>query len=159
MIDKAKEMMIDAHHNRTRQGNKVNEKGWQLDKAGVDYIYHPLAVAEKCSNPKEKVVALLHDVLEDTYVSEDELKDNGFSNEIIEAVKLVTHEKDTGIKDEEEEYKTYIRKLKETGNQIAINVKIADLTHNSDISRTGNKPTRKTEWYKWAIDYLQNKQN
>ena len=154
MIDKAEKLMIDAHHNRTRPGNRLNEKGYQVDKAGVDYIYHPLAVAKMCDDPKEKVVALLHDVLEDTYVTEEELRNNGFEEEIIDAIRLVTHKRDASIADDEEEYKTYIRKLKETGNQIAINVKIADLTHNSDISRTSNKPTRKTEWYKWALNHL-----
>ena len=154
MIDKAKKLMINAHHNRTRPENRVNEKGYQVDKAGVDYIHHPLAVAKMCDDPKEKVVALLHDVLEDTYVTEEELRENGFSEDIIQAIKLVTHKKDASIADDEEEYKTYIRKLKKTGNQLAINVKIADLTHNSDISRTGNKPTRKTEWYRWAREYL-----
>ena len=157
MIERAEQLMIDAHHNRTRPGNRVNEKGYQVDKAGVDYIYHSLAVAKMCDEPKEKVVALLHDVLEDTYVTEDELRKNGFDEEIVDAVKLVTHKRDNGIADDEEEYKTYIRKLKETGNQIAIDVKIADLTHNSDISRTGNKLTRKTEWYKWAREYLKQK--
>lgn len=154
MIDKAERLMIDAHHNRTRPENRVNEQGFQVDKAGVDYIYHPLAVAKMCDDPKEKIVALLHDVLEDTYVTEEELRETGFSEEIIDAIKLVTHKRDVSIADDKEEYKLYIKKLKEVGNQIAINVKIADLTHNNDISRTGNKPTRKTEWYKWAINYL-----
>ena len=157
MIERAEQLMIDAHHNRTRPGNRVNEKGYQVDKAGVDYIYHPLTVAKMCDEPKEKVVALLHDVLEDTYVTEEELRDSGFGEEIIDAIKLVTHKRDFSILDDEEEYKTYIRKLKEIGNRIAINVKIADLTHNSDISRTGNMPTRKTEWYKWAREYLKQK--
>lgn len=154
MIEKAEKLMIDAHHNRTRPGNRVNENGYQVDKAGVDYIHHPLAVAKMCDDPKEKTVALLHDVLEDTYVTEEELRENGFDEEIIDAVKLVTHKRDKSILDDEEEYKTYIRKLKKTGNQIAIKVKIADLTHNSDISRMNGKPTRKTEWYKWALEYL-----
>jgi len=154
MIEKAEKLMIDAHHNRTRPENRVNENGYQVDKAGVDYIHHPLAVAKMCDDPKEKTVALLHDVLEDTYVTEEELRENGFDEEIIDAVKLVTHKRDKSILDDEEEYKTYIRKLKKTGNRIAINVKIADLTHNSDIGRMNGKPTRKTEWYKWALDYL-----
>ena len=158
MYEKAKALMTDAHHNRTRPENKTNELGYQVDKAGADYIYHPLKVAELCNDPKEKVVALLHDVLEDTYVTEEELRETGFEEEIIDAIKLVTHKKDLSIADDEEEYKTYIRKLKESGNQTAINVKIADLTHNSDISRTGNRPTRKTEWYKWAINYLKEEQ-
>ena len=153
LVKNAEELMIDAHHNRTLSA-KVNEKGWQVDKAGVDYIHHPLTVASFVQDPKEKIVALLHDTLEDTAVTEGELRGLGFGEDIIAALKLVTHESDPFYADPHEEYRAYIRRLKASGNTIAIHVKIADLTHNTDLRRVGGKKTPKYEDYLWAIDYL-----
>lgn len=120
----------------------------QVDKAGVEYINHPLKVASLVYNEKEKIVALLHDTIEDTYITEQHLIDYGFSNEIIEAVKVLTHSKDVP-------YMDYIQKIK--GNKLARKVKIADLTHNSDLSRlkeVTEKDIKRYEKYKKALIYL-----
>ena len=120
----------------------------QVDKAGVEYINHPLKVASLVYNEKEKIVALLHDTIEDTYITEQHLIDYGFSNEIIEAVKVLTHSKDVP-------YMDYIQKIK--GNKLARKVKIADLTHNSDLTRLKNiteKDRKRCEKYKKALMYL-----
>lgn len=120
----------------------------QVDKAGVEYINHPLKVASLVYNEKEKIVALLHDTIEDTYITEQHLIDYGFSNEIIEAVKVLTHSKDVS-------YMDYIQKIK--GNKLARKVKIADLTHNSDLTRLKNiteKDRKRCEKYKKALMYL-----
>ena len=129
------------------------------DKANDDYIFHPVLVALECESIDEKVVALLHDVIEDhgDEISYDDLLNMGFNVEIIEALKLVTHVRDKSIKDIKIEYREYIKKLKESNNKIAINVKLADLKNNSDISRLDGKKPFKYEEYLWAIDYLSKK--
>lgn len=98
----------------------------QVDKAGVPYINHPLTVASLVDTEEEKIVALLHDTIEDTSITEQDLIDYGFPNEIVEAVKLLTHNKNVP-------YMDYVAKIKD--NELARKVKIADLTHNSDLSR------------------------
>lgn len=97
----------------------------QIDKVGVPYIMHPLHVAESMPDESTTIVALLHDVLEDTNVCEEELAIY-FSDEVMTALKLLTHEK--GVP-----YMDYITNLK--NNRIAKIVKIADLQHNSDTTR------------------------
>lgn len=98
----------------------------QLDRSGVPYIFHPLHLAEQMHTESEIVAALLHDVVEDTTVSLTDLQKAGFSSEIIEAVRLLTHDKNTP-------YMDYINALKD--NSIARAVKLADLKHNSDLTR------------------------
>ena len=98
----------------------------QVDKAGVPYINHPLTVASLVDTEEEKIVALLHDTIEDTNITEQDLLNYGFSNKIVEAVKLLTHNKNVP-------YMVYVAKIKD--NELARKVKIADLTHNSDLSR------------------------
>ena len=109
----------------------VAHKG-QVDKAGVDYINHPLAVSAKCNTEKEKIVALLHDVVEDTNVTLEDLS-KFFDSEIIEAIDLLTHK-------DEEDYLVYLSKIK--SNSLARTVKIADLENNMDLTRIPN-PTEK----------------
>ena len=104
----------------------------EVQKAGVDYINHPLTVASKCSSEKEKIVALLHDVIEDTQVTIEDLR-LFFDEEIVEAINLLTHR-------EEDDYMTYLAKIK--NNKLAKIVKIADLENNMDLSRLPN-PTEK----------------
>lgn len=122
----------------------------QKDKGGRDYINHPLTVASMCGTEEEKIVALLHDVVEDTGVTLEDLKDYGFSSEILDAVNCIT--KQPGVS-----YDEYLLKVK--NNELARKVKIADMTHNSDISRILN-PTSKdyarVEKYKEKIQYLMN---
>lgn len=107
----------------------------QKDRGGRPYINHPLAVASMVEGEKEKVVALLHDVAEDTPVSLDSLRVL-FGDEIADALTLVTHEDGT-------DYMEYVAGTKT--NPIARAVKIADLTHNMDPSRLDHEPTAKDE--------------
>ena len=119
----------------------------QLDKSGVPYILHPIHLAEQMKTEEECIVALLHDTVEDTNVTFEQLEKE-FSKTVIDALKLLTHDKSV-------EYMEYVRKIKD--NPIARKVKLADLYHNSDISRllvvTG-KDTNRIEKYKKAINYL-----
>lgn len=120
----------------------------QVDKAGVPYINHPLTVASLVDTEEEKIVALLHDTIEDTNITEQDLLNYGFSNKIVEAVKLLTHNKNVP-------YMVYVAKIKD--NELARKVKIADLTHNSDLSRLKEiteKDKKRYEKYQKALLYL-----
>ena len=98
----------------------------QLDKSGKDYINHPVAVAAKLKSEDEKIVALLHDTLEDTSLTKNDLEAFGFEANIVEAVVAITRLKD-------EDYFEFIRRVK--NNPLAKKVKIADLLHNSNLNR------------------------
>ena len=105
----------------------------RTDKVGVDYFEgHLSSVAALVSSDVEKTVAYLHDILEDTDYPEEKLREE-FGDEITDAVILLTHKE----KMDEAGYLNYIRKLKASGNALAIAVKIADLTNNSDYTRFG----------------------
>lgn len=135
IVDKALEIAIKAH------------KG-QRDLAGVDYIEHPKAVANLVNSDEEKAVAYLHDVLEDTYITEKDLLQMGIPNNIVLAVKVLTKEKN-------EPYTKYIERVKE--NKLASTVKIADLQHNMNLSRIANPSKRdyeRLEKYKRALTFL-----
>ena len=97
----------------------------QYDKIGMPYIFHPIHLAEQMDDEISVCVALLHDVVDDTDVTFEELAGE-FPAEVIEVLKLLTHEKD-------EDYLEYIRRLKV--NPTARKVKKADMMHNSDESR------------------------
>lgn len=97
----------------------------QLDKAGIPYIFHPYHLAEQMHTEAAVCVALLHDVVEDSAVTMAEIA-AAFPPEIAEAVRLLTHDKETP-------YLDYIRAL--STNPLARKVKLADLAHNSDESR------------------------
>ena len=97
----------------------------QVDRAGVPYIYHPIHLAEQMDTETECIVALLHDVVEDTDVTFANLE-KYFSKEIIDILKLLTHDKSI-------DYLDYIQKIKD--NPIAKKIKIADIIHNSDETR------------------------
>ena len=101
----------------------------QVDKAGQPYYLHPFAVADMCETEEEKVVAYLHDVLEDSEYDEMYLRMCGFSDKVIEAVKTLT-------KGVDEDYMKYIDRISQ--NKLATSVKLADLSHNMDISRIEN---------------------
>ena len=98
----------------------------QKDKSGMPYVFHPFHLAEQMETEETTIVALLHDVIEDSSINADDLKEEGFSEEIIEAILLMTHEKGA-------DYKKYVKAIK--SNPIARAVKLADLRHNSDLSR------------------------
>ena len=120
----------------------------QMDKSGMPYVYHPFHVAEQMETEETVVVALLHDVVEDTDYTLEDLKAMGFPDSLTEALALMTH-------DDSVPYLDYVAKLK--GNSIARAVKLADLRHNSDISRldkVDEKALERVEKYKKAIALL-----
>jgi (p)ppGpp synthase/HD superfamily hydrolase len=98
----------------------------QTDKSGVPYVFHPIHLAEQMRDEDTTVTALLHDVIEDTVYTFDDLVKMGFSENVITALKLLTHDKSVP-------YMEYVAKIKE--NPVAKAVKLADLAHNSDLSR------------------------
>lgn len=98
----------------------------QLDKSGIPYVFHPIHLAEQMQDENTTVVALLHDVMEDTPYTLEDLREEGFSEEVLEALVLLTHKKS-------EDYLDYVRRIKD--NPIAKAVKLADLAHNSDLTR------------------------
>lgn len=122
MLNKAIEIANRAH------------KG-QVDKAGAPYILHPLRVMMTRDNEIERICAVLHDVIEDSDVTFDNLRREGFSEEIIEVLNCVT--KRAG-----ESYDDFINRI--LGNEIACRVKLADLCDNMNISRIKN-PTEQDE--------------
>lgn len=101
----------------------------QIDKAGVPYILHPLMVMTCVDTLIEKTVAVLHDVLEDSSLTVEDLRSHGFSEEVIHVLDILTHKQG-------EPYFDYIRRVSE--NPIARKVKIADLIHNMNLSRIKN---------------------
>lgn len=98
----------------------------QLDKGGNDYINHPIRVSENCSLDEEKVVALLHDTIEDGDITADYLLMQGFPHDIVDAVLSVSRKRG-------EDYFDFIQRCK--ANPIGRRVKIADLKDNMDITR------------------------
>ena len=113
LTKKALRLCFDAHREQT-------------DKTGMPYVFHPFHLAEQMTDEYTTVVALLHDVVEDTELTLDGLKDMGFPAPVLEAIALMTHEE--GVP-----YMDYVKKIK--GNPIARAVKLADLCHNSDETR------------------------
>lgn len=133
-IKKAMNVAYQAHHG-------------QFDKNGYPYIAHPLHVAERMINETSTIVALLHDVVEDTDVTLDDLYNLGFDNNVIDAIKLLTH-------DNSLPYMDYVHKIKY--NPVARSVKIADLQHNLNSTRLkdSNKPSKKMNTYQQALRFL-----
>ena len=97
----------------------------QLDYNGIPYIFHPIHLAEGMDDEISCCAALLHDVVEDTEVTMEELAKE-FPKEVIDVLKLLTHADDT-------DYFDYVRAIK--ANPVAVKIKLADLAHNSDQSR------------------------
>ncbi len=98
----------------------------QTDKSGIPYVFHPFHLAEQMKTEETTVVALLHDLVEDTEYTIEDLMNMGFDQSITDAIALMTHADDV-------DYMEYVRKIKE--NPIAKEVKLADLKHNSDLTR------------------------
>ena len=94
----------------------------QVDKSGMPYVYHPFHLAEQMNDEYSTCVALLHDVVEDTDISLDDLTSEGFPAEVIDALTLMTH-------DDKVPYMDYVRKIKT--HPIATKVKVQELEHNS----------------------------
>ena len=104
----------------------VTAHAGQKDKAGGAYIFHPIRVMSRCRTPEAKIVGLLHDVVEDTSVTFDNLEAEGFSTAVLDALRLLTHDKAVP-------YETYIEHIK--SNPTATEAKLADLEDNMDIRR------------------------
>ena len=121
----------------------------QVDKAGAPYILHPLRIMLAVRSPEARMVAVLHDVVEDSAVTLEQLRTEGFPAALVAAVAALT-------KRDGEEYEAFIRRV--APNALAREVKLADLRDNSDLSRIGN-PTEKDrariEKYRRAIAYLE----
>ena len=113
MTNRAMELAYRAHHG-------------QFDKNGVPYVFHPFHLAEQMDTEETVTAALLHDVVEDTDYTLEDLRAMGFPDPVLEALSLLTH-------DPSVPYMEYVKRLK--NNPIARAVKLADLTHNSDLSR------------------------
>ena len=98
----------------------------QVDKSGMPYVFHPFHLAEQMKDEVTCTTALLHDVVEDTDYTLEDLRAMGFEAAVIDALTLLTH-------DPNEPYMDYVARIKD--NPVAKAVKLADLKHNSDRTR------------------------
>ena len=133
----ALELAVEKHKNQT-------------DKAGNPYILHPLHVMENVNSKEGKIVAILHDIIEDTDVTEDYLLKIRLSKRIVDAVVALTRSEDI-------DYQEYIKKL--SSNPLAKEVKLADLEHNMDLKRLPTleeKDLDRNRKYQIAYHYLIN---
>ena len=124
---KAMNLAYSAHHG-------------QFDKGGVPYIFHPIHLAEEMDDEISTCVALLHDTVEDTAVTLEDLS-REFPAEVVNAVRLLTHGEDV-------DYFDYVRAIKQ--NPIAVKVKLADLRHNGDPKRICNQGNQERRRVKYA---------
>lgn len=98
------------------------------DKSGIAYVMHPKRVASSLEKMDEKIVALLHDAIEDTYITEEVLLEMGFPGFIVEAVSILTIRKN-------EEYDNYIKRIIASNNKLVLSVKKADMEDNMKEER------------------------
>ena len=138
LTKKAMKVAYEAHHGQT-------------DRSGTPYIFHPFHVAEQMDDELSVCTALLHDVIEDTEITFEDLTGE-FPEEVVEALRCLTRDKNMN-------YFDYIRKLRK--NPIAKKVKQADLLHNSDVTRLSDCENMSTEQisrlhgrYKRALEIL-----
>ena len=120
----------------------------QTDKTGLPYVFHPFHLAEQMNDEISTVCALLHDVVEDTPYTFGDLREMGFPEEVLDVLRLLTH-------DDATPYMDYVQKL--SSNPTAKKVKLADLRHNSDVSRLDTVDEwalKRNEKYKKAIELL-----
>ncbi len=135
LTKKAMQIAYSAHHGA-------------VDHGGVPYILHPVHVAEQMADEKETAAALLHDVIEDTNITAEALIDEGIPGDVVNTVVILTKKPD-------EDYFTYIRRV--SADPTAKKIKLADLKHNSDITRLPEitqKNRERLEKYKKAIEIL-----
>ena len=128
----------------------VTKHQGQRDKTGAAYFQHPMRVAMKCEKDEEKIVALLHDTTEDTDVTPEWLKQQGFSDEIVEAILSVT-------RNPGEDYQEFVARAKK--NPIGRIVKIHDLEDNLNVIRLKKitpEMTDRINKYLKALDFLKN---
>jgi (p)ppGpp synthase/HD superfamily hydrolase len=120
----------------------------QVDKGGAPYILHPLKVMLRVNTLEERIVAVLHDVVEDCGISFDDLRNEGFSETVLMAIASVTKVPD-------ESYEEFIERVAQ--NPIGRVVKLADLEENSDLSRIAQpswEDLERVEKYRRAIGVL-----
>ena len=120
----------------------------QVDKSGMPYVFHPFHVAEQMTDETTTIVALLHDVVEDTDFTLEDIAAMGFGQDVVAALSLMTHDKSVP-------YLDYVAKIRD--NPVAWKVKLADLAHNSDQSRLDvidEKVKERLEKYRRAIAIL-----
>ncbi|MFJ2490754.1 HD domain-containing protein [Pseudomonas iridis] len=120
----------------------------QVDKGGAPYILHPLKVMLRMTTLEERIVAVLHDVVEDCAISLDDLRKEGFSEEVLSAIESVT-------KVPGESYEDFVERAAQ--NPIGRVVKLADLEENSDLSRIASpswEDLERIEKYRRAIGRL-----
>ena len=120
----------------------------QVDKNGIPYIFHPVHLAEQMTTEDEICVALLHDVVEDSGYTLEDLKMAGFNESILAALRLLTHGDNVT-------YMDYIDAIKTS--PLATKIKLADLSHNSDLARLDKvteKDLKRVEKYKKAREML-----
>jgi (p)ppGpp synthase/HD superfamily hydrolase len=119
-LQRALEIAVESHKN-------------QKQKDGTPYALHPIRLSMSLQTEEEKIVAMLHDVVEDTDWTFEDLVGEGFSEHVIEALRLLTHTDGSP-------YEEYIERL--SSNTLAKAVKKADLTDNMDLKRIP-EPTEK----------------
>jgi (p)ppGpp synthase/HD superfamily hydrolase len=137
--------------NYVKQAHKIAieaHKG-QKDRGGKNYIRHPEYVASLMTSDEEKAAAFLHDVLEDSPTTAQDLLDQGIPPQVVEAVQVLT-------KQPGESYQAYLERVRL--NPISKKVKLGDLKHNSDLGRlkvvTDKDRARKVK-YQNAMAFLQ----
>ena len=135
MTKKAIKLMFEKHKD-------------QVDKSGMPYVFHPFHLAEQMDDEETTITALLHDIVEDTDTTFEDLRKLGFSDNVINALKLMTHDKNI-------DYFEYVKNISK--NPIARKVKIKDLEHNMDTSRLDevtDKDLERVKKYKKCYKYL-----
>ncbi len=135
LTKKALQLCFEAHKN-------------QVDKTGLPYVFHPFHLAEQMTDELSTICALLHDVVEDTDYTFDDLKNMGFPQAVIDVLQLLTHK--DGVP-----YMEYVERL--SVNPTAKQVKLADLRHNSDLTRldtVDEYALQRNEKYKKAQEFL-----
>jgi len=122
-LDEALAIAVEAHRG-------------QVDKAGQPYILHPLRVMMRLATPEERIVAVLHDVVEDSSTSLDALRAAGFSEAVVRAVDHLTRHED-------ETYEAFIERC--ALDPLAKRVKLADLEDNMTVTRLQTLDERAVE--------------
>ena len=135
LTKKALKLCFEAHKNL-------------VDKTGLPYVFHPFHLAEQMLDEISTIWALLHDVIEDTDYTFNDILSMGFPQEVIDVLLLLTHEDNIP-------YMEYVEKINE--NPIANQVKLADLRHNSDLTRLNiidEKALARVDKYQKAINFI-----
>ena len=135
LTNKALRFAYNAHHG-------------QLDYNGIPYIFHPVHLAEQMDDEISCCAALLHDVVEDTPVTLDDLRKD-FPEEVVSVVALLTH--DDSAEYHNQNYFDYVRRIKD--NPIARKVKLADIAHNSDQTRCVGSGLTEEQLSRWRQKY------